>query len=170
MSAIQMRPTFALETELSEEEVVQRIQNTFSGNPDGEPANNFQGQFVRGHAMISINQSARHFWSPWMHLEIRESDQHRLVIGRFSPHPSIWTGFMFSFLAIAVLIVFAAMFGVSQQLSGQTPWAYCFIPCGLSVVALLWFISKTGQKLARDEMEHMRSSIEKCLGDAPSVR
>ena len=104
MSTIRMRPTFSLETDLSEEEIVQRIQDTFSGNPDGQHSSNFQGQFVSRHAMISITESMRHFWSPWMHLEIRDGDQQRQVFGRFSPHPSIWTGFMFSFLAIAVLI------------------------------------------------------------------
>ena len=165
MSTIRMRPTFSLETDLSEEEIVQRIQDTFSGNPDGQHSSNFQGQFVSRHAMISITESMRHFWSPWMHLEIRDGDQQRQVFGRFSPHPSIWTGFMFSFLAIAVLIFFAVIFGVSQQLCGQTPWAYGFIPIGLTVIGLLWFVSKTGQKLAQDEMEQMRSSIEKCLSD-----
>jgi hypothetical protein len=55
------------------------------------------------------------------------------------------------------------MFGVSQQLSGQSPWAYTFIPAGLLVVAVLWFVSRTGQNLAHAEMEQMRSRIEECL-------
>ena len=70
---------------------------------------------------------------------------------------------MFSFLVIAVLILFAAMFGVSQQLSRQSPWAYYFIPLGLLVIAVLWFVSKAGQKLAQAEMEQMRSRLEECL-------
>jgi len=113
--------------------------------------------------MISIVESKRHFWSPWMHLEIRNDSQRRMVAGRFSPHPSIWTGFRFSFLGIGSLVFVAALFGISQQLSGQSPWAYIFIPIGLSVIALLWFISRTGQKLAREEMEQMKSRIEECL-------
>jgi hypothetical protein len=165
MSAVQLRPTFRLETELGEDEVIRRIHDSFSNRPDAPSQNDYQGQFASHHAMISILESKRQFWSPWMHLEIRNDDQHRIISGRFSPHPSIWTGFMFAFGAIACLTFFAAMFGVSQQLSGQTPWAYYAIPLCLLVATVLWFVSKTGQTLARDEMERMRSRIESCLND-----
>lgn len=113
--------------------------------------------------MISIDESKRHFWSPWMHLEIRQEEGNRIVEGRFSPHPSIWTGVMFSFLAIACLSFFAVILGMSQQLMGQTPWAYWLILLGISAAVLVWFVSKTGQKLAHEEMEEMRSRIEQCL-------
>lgn len=164
MSAVQLRPTFLLETELSSEEVTRRIQSVFSSHTDLGKPTGYHGRFTGRHAMISIDESKRHFWSPWMHLEIRD-DQRRTIAGRFSPHPSIWTGFMFAFLGIACLTFFAVMFGVSQQLSGQSPWAYVFIPIGLLAIATLWFISKTGQKLAYDEIERMRSKIEACLND-----
>ena len=76
---------------------------------------------------------------------------------------------MFAFLAIACLTFFAAMFGVSQQLSGQSPWAYYAIPLCLLVAAVLWFVSKTGQTLAQAEMEQMRSKIEACLNDRSGI-
>ena len=69
----------------------------------------------------------------------------------------------FSYLAIAVLMFFAAIFGMSQQLSGQTAWAYYFIPCGILIATILWFASKTGQKLAHSEMVRMKVSVEQCL-------
>ena len=165
MSSVQLRPTFHLESDLTTEEVVRRIQGSFSNRTGTSSSNDYQGQFTGNHAMISILEAKRHFWSPWMHLEIRNDEQHRIIAGRFSPHPSIWTGFMFAFLAIACLTMFAAMFGVSQQMSGQTPWAYYVIPICLLVAAVLWFVSKTGQALAHDEMEQMRSKIESCLDE-----
>ena len=163
MSTVQMRPTFLLETELNDKEVMQRLANSFSRRSDGHEPVSYHGQFTGHHGMISIDGASRHFWSPWMHLEVRSTEQGRQVMGRFSPHPSIWTGFMFSFLMISVLILFAAMFGVSQQLSNQSPWAYYFIPLGLLVIAVLWFVSKAGQKLAQAKMEQMRTRLEECL-------
>ncbi len=160
MSAVQMRPTFLLETESSEEEVIQCFKDFVSLSPD-----DYHGQFTGHHAVISIHDSKRHFWSPWMHLEIRDKSQCREIFGRFSPHPSVWTGFMFSYLAIAVLIFFAAVFGLSQQLSGQSPWAYSFIPLGLFVAAILWFASKAGQRLAYSEMKQMKLKIEDSIGN-----
>lgn len=170
MSTVQMRPTFLLETELSAQETMRCVKESFSKSQS--PAENdassdasciYCGQFARDHAMISIVESERHFWSPWMHVEIRGAESGHHVFGRFSPHPSIWTGFMFSYLAIGVIVFFAAMFGVSQQLSGQSPWAYYIIPAGLLIALILWFAAKAGQKLALDEMREMKSRIERCL-------
>lgn len=170
MSTVQMRPTFQLETDLSTEETMKRIQNlvTVDTDPSDHPSSptespNFQGQFTRDHALITICENKRHFWSPWMHLEVRSADPVRHIVGRFSPHPSIWTGFIFSYLAIGVLMFFAMMFGVSQQLSKQSPWAYYVIPIGLVIALVLWFASKAGQKLAHDEMAQMKSKLEQSL-------
>lgn len=173
MSAALLRPTFNFESKMSEEELTRRIRASFSlaGDEDQKSdskklvgsKSGFQGRFARGHAMISIDESKRHFWSPWLHLEIRDNEDKRIVEGRFSPHPSIWTAVVFSFLSVACLSFFAAIFGMSQQLMGQTPWAYCFILLGLFAGVVLWFVSKTGQKLAHGEMEEMRSRIKDCL-------
>lgn len=176
-----VRPTFSIPTELGSEEIIACLKAAFRSRPD-----EFQGQFIGQHAIIWIVESKRHFWSPWINLEIREtaeaneelstlvaleiSDQpigqkriKREVFGRFSPNPAIWTAYMFFWLAIGVLVFFAAMFGISQQLMGLTPWAYWLIPAGFIVSLLLWLTSQAGQKLAYAEMEQMRGVVEACL-------
>ncbi len=167
MSAAQLCPTFPFESPLSEEELIRRIRASFSiqedeheEKADTRSSSEYHGRFTRGHAMISIDESKRHFWSPWMYLEIRQEEENRIVTGRLSPHPSIWTGVIFSFLAIACLSFFALIFGMSQQLMGQTPWAYGLILIVICEAVSLWFFSKTGQKLAQEEM---RSRIERAL-------
>lgn len=162
MSAVELRPTFLFNTDLSEDEAARCLKQSFlQSDESSEPS--YRGQFNGRHAMISIDEAQRHFWSPWLHLEIRSDDGQRMIAGRFSPHPSIWTAFMFAFLAIGCVTLFAGMFGVSQQMSGQSPWAYTIIPIGLVIALTLWFISKTGQKLAHTEMEQMRNRVEHCL-------
>jgi hypothetical protein len=157
-----MRPTFSLETELSSKEVMRCLQQTFQQNPQ-----EYEGQFTRDHAMISYEVSKRHFWSPWLQLECRENEGLRELFGRFSPHPSIWTGFMFSYLSIGVIVFFAAMFGVSQQLSNQSPWAYYVIPVAISIATGLWIASQFGQRLAQVEMMQLKSRVEECLRAKP---
>lgn len=168
MSTVRMRPTFFLDSPKAAEETMLCIKRAFvdsvETNPPTDSSNaDYQGQFAGDHAMISIVESKRHFWSPWMHLEIRERESGRIVFGRFSPHPSIWTGFMFAYLAIAVIVFFATMFGISQQLSAQTPWAYYVIPGGGLLAIILWFAAKTGQNLAQQEMRQMKAKVEACL-------
>ncbi|MGI9517329.1 MAG: hypothetical protein ACR2NP_09800 [Pirellulaceae bacterium] len=164
MSVAQMRPTFLLDTGLSAEEVMSCIKRGLETCPE-----DFHGQFTRQHAMISIDESKRHFWSPWMHIEVRDANEVREVFGRFSPHPSIWTGFMFSYLSIVVLIFFSLMLGISQQMTGLVPWGYYLIPGWLLVAGILWLVSKVGQNLARDEMQLMKESVESCLAKRPQV-
>lgn len=158
MSVAQMRPTFLLRARQNTTDVMQCVRLGLADSSHG-----YECQFTSHHVIVSLPPAERHFWSPWMNLEIREVEDTSEVFGRFSPHPSIWTAFMFSYLGIAVLIFFASMFGVSQQLAGQTPWAYFVIPCGLLIAAGLWFASKAGQRLAQVEMEQMRSVIEQCV-------
>ena len=166
-TTVRMRPTFSLETHLSAENTMRCIKESFckksEADADDGPASIYRGQFVGNHAMISIVESRRHFWSPWMHLDIRETESGRHVFGRFSPHPSIWTAIMFTYLAIAAIVSFALMFGISQQLSGQPAWAYYVIPIGLIVALILWLAAKAGQKLAEDQMQEMKTRIENCL-------
>jgi hypothetical protein len=161
MSVAQMRPTFSLDTGLSQEDIMNCLRKVVEHCPG-----DYLGQFTRDHALISIEQSKRHFWSPWMHLEIRsdqEAGNQRQVFGRFSPHPSIWTGFMFSYLSIGVLVFFGLMLGCVAAAVGANPWGYYCIPGLLLVAGLLWLASKMGQKLAFDEMRTMKAQIEACL-------
>lgn len=160
MSVAQMRPTFWFETRLSDDDIMKCIRSSVA-----KCADEYQGRFTSHHAMISIDESKRHFWSPWLHLEIRNDSTERLVFGRFSPHPSIWTGIMFSYLSISVLVFFALMFGVSQQMAGEMPWAYYVIPGLLVLAVLIWFASKAGQKMAQSEMARMKLKIQECLGE-----
>lgn len=160
MSTIRFRPTFQLDTPYASSETKRRIEATLEMNAD-----EFHTQFKERHAMISIAEAKRHFWSPWLHLEVRESESGSLVAGRFSPHPSIWTGFMFAYLSLGVLIFFSAIFGFSQQMANQSPYAYYAIPVWIFIAIALWLASQTGQKLALDEMKLLKGTIEHSLED-----
>ena len=160
MSVPRMLPTFLLETEKSVEQGLDCVRQAVENSPA-----DYMGKFSGHHAMIGISKSKRHFWSPWMNLEVRDTESRREVFVRFSPHPSIWTGFMFCYFAIGVLVFFAAMLGMAQQLIQQTAWGYYFIPAGLLIAFLLWLASRIGQKLADSEMRQMKLTIQGCIGD-----
>lgn len=164
MSHPKMRPTFLLETERSVEDVVNCVKDALTNN-----SGTYRGRFAGEHAMISIDESERHFWSPWLHLEVRELEDKREVFGRFSPHPSIWTGFMMTYLAMATAIFFALMFGFSQMMIGNPPWAFSVIPFALAIAGSLWLASQAGQRLAHAEMEGLSKLIEDSVLPQPGA-
>jgi hypothetical protein len=128
------------------------------------------GQFTGRHALISIVDSKRHFWSPWLSLEVADDNQGCEISGRFSPHPSVWTAFIFAYLSLAVLSFFSVIFGMSQQLVGQTPWGYwlllVFVVLGIS----LWSASQVGQKLADADMRKLKSIVSNCVPLSSEIR
>ena len=95
ISTVEMRPTFQLESEQSSSEILRRIEDSVAQHPD-----EYQGKFAMETGMVSIHPTLRHFWSPWLHFHVQDMSSHRLLHCRFSPHPSIWTGIMFSYLSI----------------------------------------------------------------------
>ncbi|QEG21881.1 hypothetical protein [Mariniblastus fucicola] len=153
MTTIRFRPTFNLVSERQRGELEQRLRSAVADHDD------VSGQFKDGHASISIVDSKRHFWSPWLNLELREIDDQNHLFGRFSPHPSIWTAIMFSYLAVGVLTFFSAIVGWSQQLAGERPFGYYLIPVWILIAVGLWLVSQVGQQLALREMQMMKQMI-----------
>lgn len=70
---------------------------------------------------------------------------------------------MFSWLALAVLTFFSIVFGLSQQVIGQTPWAYLLIILWAALAALLWLSSQVGQKLAHEQMIELKQHVQHAL-------
>lgn len=158
MSNGKLRPTFSIPTQLSAKQMTERVRKAVVRQSD-----DLQGQFTTDHAVVSIIESKRHFWSPWLNLEVRSSEDEQIVFGRFSPHPSIWTGFMFTYLALGVAFFFSAIVGMTQQLLGTAPWGYGLLPVWIACAIGLWFASQAGQKLATYEMERMKESVEQAV-------
>lgn len=158
MFASRLRPTFSHPIQTDSDSVFAALRSGFEAKPD-----EVQGQYRKLQAMVSIVKQKRHFWSPWLHLEIRNSEPIATVFGRFSPHPSIWTGFMFSYLALAVVAFFASILGSAQCLLSYYPWGFFLIPASGVLALVLWFASQAGQKLAWAEMEFMHQVVLDCL-------
>ena len=158
MKTFRLRPTFSIPFDKDFSDVWSRIQAATESRPQ-----ELSGQFRGQQAMISIAEEKRHFWSPWLHLEVRPTDTGDSIYGRFSPHPSIWTGFAFTYLVLAFIALFGLIYGCSQLLLQQAPMGFLIIPaCGITS-SILWIVAQIGQSLAREEMEFMRHLIQESL-------
>ena len=155
MPSSPFRPTFLLASDLNETQLLSCIQDKFD-------CERFCNRIRGNHGMVEIKQRHRHFWSPFLTFEVSAGNRQCEIRGRFSPHPTIWTAFTFSYLAVSVVAFFSLVIGVSQQLAQMTPCAYWALPICGSAAILLWFVSRTGQKLARAEMVEMYELIKRC--------
>ncbi|MEM7626973.1 MAG: hypothetical protein AAF333_15365 [Planctomycetota bacterium] len=181
MSRPVMRPSFWLTLGLAPERAVERFE---SGLARGDYP--VVAQRAGLHMTVTVSPALRHFWSPWMNLEFSHHDPQApptdtsdvvedavaaasggastTVHARFSPAPSIWTGFMLAYVALGTLTFFALMYAAAQWMLESSPtmlWA----ALGFAVAwAGLWWVSWVGQRLAYDQMMLLREVLEKEFG------
>ncbi len=120
-------------------------------------------QNLGGHFMVWPLERDVHFWSPWLDLDVGSHPEGTRVFGRFSPRPSIWTGFMCAYFGLVTAGTFAALWGATQILLEQPPLAlWIALGCGLVMGLMIW-ASRIGQRLAHDQMARMKAMVFEVL-------
>lgn len=147
----------------------------------GELLGRYPGQRVGLHLMFTVPEPQRHFWSPYVTIELSAAD-HAIegtvvdaaeghsdgeggthLHGRFSPRPSLWTVFGLAYFSLLTLAGFAVMWAVAQVVLQRPPHAlWVALGCTLMVL-LLWWSSQLGRRLAHAQMIELREAVhERC--------
>lgn len=157
-----MRPTFTIEFPLPTREAIERLSVLVSDRDYP-----IDGRIAGNHLMLVIPPARRHFWSPWLNIEVNPCDAGSSVKGRFSPNPSVWTAFMLTYIALGTLVFFAAMFGVSQWMMDKTPSALplALVPIGIGLV--MYWASLIGQRIANEQMNELYDASMGALRGRP---
>ena len=164
--SLHLRPTFAIEIAEPFGVVLRRMRQQLQApdvlvrwarTPGGGLA---QLRDDQDHVVLCMVESQRHFWSPWLMLDVQPSRVGTQLCGRFSPHPSVWTGFAFAYLVLAVVGCFSLIFAGAMHLSGGRPWAAIGAPLCAAVALGLWWASQLGQRLAAGQMLVLRSCVD----------
>ncbi|MBB6428643.1 hypothetical protein [Algisphaera agarilytica] len=167
MSTRSLRPSFRLPLSHPPDEAIGSLES-FLDRTD-QP---IQSQRAGRHMTLTVTPAVRHFWSPWLNLEFENAERaedaadtaiHTSVHARFSPAPSLWTGFMAVYFSLATAGFFAAMWALAQWTMGNRPLALwvvlaCVLGCGG-----LWWVSMIGQRLAREQMHLLQDALENAL-------
>ena len=158
MANFEIRPRFKRTTNLSQNEIVSRIQNAL--NLDDSL---IVGYIVDHHIFLKIPQKNRHYWSPELHLEIEEKEPTNIILGLFGPNPSVWFMYIFFYTLLGFISLVIMIMGFSQLnlgLSAQILWA---LPVLLILFILAFSTAKAGQKLGHDEMHLLYDFVEDAL-------
>jgi len=161
-----MRPTFEIDFPIEPESAIDRLCSLL--NDDDFPVT---GRVAGTHLMLVIPPDRRHFWSPWLNIEVHshatESAANSKIQGRFSPNPSVWTGFMLGYISLLTLVFFACMFGIAQWMMDSPPAALKLIPLFVIIAAIMYWASLMGQKIARVQMHELYDvSMAALAGDS----
>lgn len=114
-------------------------------------------------ADIVVCRAERHFFSPYLSLAFDVRDGQPVMFGRFSPHPSVWSGFLASYALLGTVALFGSIFAFSQWSIGQTPTALYAVAVALVLLASSYGSTFIGQNLGMEQMYAMRHFVDRCV-------
>ena len=130
----------------------------------GREGGRVDGAVLRGHAELTTRRAEAHFWSPHLSLELLQREDGAWALkGRFAPEPNVWILFMSLYGILGMGVVAGLMYGASQALVGETPWALAAAPAGLALIGFTYGAAFIGQGLGAEEMYRLRSFVDDCV-------
>jgi len=163
-----MRPRFGIDLRCDAGRLMEVMESRLEND-----AEQITGTFSKRHAVLRLPDSQRHFWTPQLSVqveELRDAPGYIHVQGIFSPNPSIWTAFVFTYGVLFMIGLCGAMYGVAQLSLGQAPWGFAAVPTMVAVAAFVYGAAYIGQGLALTEMYLLRRYLDECLDAALDPR
>lgn len=147
MSSLRIRPRFKEELTWTTEEFKERIQGALDENQE------FSGLVSERYCNILIRPEERHYWSPQLTLNLEVTSEMVLEVrGLYGPKPSVWAVFFMSYAALALLSLFAGVFGLSQVMLDKAAPILWAIPAMGLIALVLYLFAQAGQKVGAEQM------------------
>jgi hypothetical protein len=161
-----MRPRFIVEVSCAEANVMDALREGTQS-----ASNRVSGDFTTHHGVLTVPEEDRQFWSTQLGLTIKETtaedgNVQTRVLGIFSPHPEVWTGFVFAVGTLIVIGFCGLLYSVVQLILGHPPWALAAPALATIIGGLVYTSTLVGQGLAAAEMYRLRVHLDGCLADA----
>lgn len=166
MQSTRLRPRSRFTTKLPKQEILNRIEEHLK-----ERKFPLTGIVVQEHAFIRIPEKDQHYWSPEMHVWVREEQNESIIYSVIGPKPKIWTLFIFAYTVVLVTTFFGSSYGIIQYFLGINADFLWSIPLGLSALTFVYLAAYFGQLKGRDQMMILNDFLNfTMLGDNKEVK
>ncbi len=152
------RPRFSVEVKCSVEGVMETIRTRLDED-HGILASNIS----KRHVVLITETQPRKIWYPQLSLAVDATDAGARVRAQFSPHPHIWTAFIFTYGVLFILGLAGVMYGVAQLSLDRAPWALLTPVVTVVIGAFVYGASFIGQGLAGIEIWKLGRFLEESL-------
>lgn len=156
--SIPLRPRFSKRINKSLPHLIQRFENAKSNKF------NHKVSISENHIFIRISKKEQHFWSPQLHLEIREQEKVNEICGLFGPNPTVWTMFMFLHFVAGTLFIGTSIWGYTLMETNNSYIIPIIINVILIITWLLFYIAgRIGKSKARPQMNELYSFFNEII-------
>ncbi len=153
-----MRPRFRIPVPGDGSAVLHQLQQQLEA-----PEAPIAGQVVRCHAFLQMPAGRRSLLSPFLNLEMAGGKDGTILVGRFSPAPNVWTGFMALYGVLGLCGLAGLMFGWAQTTVDEFAWGFIAFPVALALGAFVYGAAVIGQGLTADEMYELRAFVNRAV-------
>jgi len=166
MFSIRVRPRIKLYSNRSIVHVIECFHDTLESKE-------FQldGTFLKNHILVKIPEEIHHYWSPELQLEVNENymkdepytdhPEKTMIRGFIGPKSTVWTMFMFFYIAFGLLFVFGIVWGSSQQIIDIEVTGYWYGVLGGLGLLFTFIASQIGQKMGEEQTNLLLKLIDK---------
>jgi hypothetical protein len=161
MELFEVRPRFTKTLALSMEEIGNKVKSGLINYPEIKAVVN--PNFI----VIKVPGEEQHLWTPQLSIQMEtdESGKNTILYGLYGPRSDVWMLFMFLYFVCGLLTLFISIIGLSQYQLGMSAYILWLIPFTLGGIFVLWFTSRTGQRLGRKEMRMINDFVDKYICD-----
>lgn len=156
-----MRPRVESVLPLPPDEVMSRIRTALAQPAAGV----VRGQMGGSHVTLNIDETERHFWSPWLDAHVYDHEGGAVIRGRMMPHPSLWTLYILAYAVLGMGGLLASVYGIMQVITNSGSWGLWLGPIAVVLILGLYVSAFLGQRLGAEQMAVLR----RFLGDAVSA-
>lgn len=154
MATTRLRPRCRITSDKPTNELLEKIKKSVKKHSDS-----FEGEIVQEHAFIRIPKAFQHYWTPELHVWIREQDGESVVYGVMGPKPKIWTMFMFLYVGVITSTFLGGTYGIIQMWLGMDAPFLWSIPLGILGMAFVFGAAQYGQYKGRKQMEILKGFL-----------
>ena len=166
MSSFGFRPHFSETLDLDVGEAQEMVIGEVKNGSDRCEVKVFPG-FVT----LRIPEEDRHFWSPRLTLALEEPETGKTRIeGIYGPNANVWGMFLYGYLVIGSIGLFAGCLGFAQKLIGHTPWGLWIFGVMLASAIALYLFAQFGQKLGAIQTFRLHQIYESAMERTVDIR
>lgn len=155
----EIRPRFKVETSLSIEELVTKIDTKLKAEDAV-----CKGYVFHGYAKLYMPIEDQHFWSPQLTITFENIDNTTIIRGLYSPRGTVWTMFVFFYALLAFAILVIGVIGISYWTLGKSTYILWWIPVLSAIIGFLYFVAYSGQQLGKEEILTIHHFLEESTG------
>lgn len=171
MSSFRIRPRFSQTVDLDIESIQQKIVNHVVSGSSGAPkGSRVEAKNFPGYVTLRIPEEDQHFWSPLLNLSLEPTPEGKTTInGIYGPNANVWTIFLYGYLLIGSLALFAGLFGFAQWIVGVKAWGLIVFGVLLALILALYLLAQFGQKLAARQTYLLHLTYEAAIGRSVDI-